>query len=313
MSTAVQEYKQIDLFRNTLPTRPYATDELGPMWRMDVLEAVKRRYISPNSQFDLRWLVYDVDRPTASFDWYDLNCPPPNWIAMNRENGHAHLGYGLERPVWQQFGPDSKAFRYAASVDVALTKKLAADPSYGKLIAKNPLRPDAWEVLVYQPVSYDLPWLADYLDLEPYQDRRRRLPDVGLGRNCTLFDYLRGWAYRNIRREWLSYDMWLYSVNVVGKSYNVEEFRTPLGEREVFATSKSIAKWTWAHMSRRGFDEWSEARRRKSLAVRRDRADETAEKIRAAASENPSLSNRKLAALLGVSLDTVNRARRPTI
>lgn len=315
LSTAVQEYNQIDLFRNRIPSRPYATDDLGPMRRMAAVEAVRKRFLQPNDDFNLSWLVYDVDRPTATLDWLDRKAPPPNIIATNRDNGHAHLFYGLEVPVWRQYGAKDKAFRYAAAVDVALTRQLDADPGFAKLLAKNPLREDSWLVQTFQQYSYDLPWLADWLDLEPYRDQRRRLPPVGLGRNCSLFDFSRHWAYRAVRRgPWLGgLDGFRWAVEGAACSYNAEEFPRPLPESEVRATAKSVAKWTWTHMSQEGFRAWGDARRDKSLAVRQARSEIRAAEIRDLAARDPGISNREIARRLGVSIDTVNRAMKTTI
>lgn len=306
--TATKAYPQIDLFRQSLPAKPYCTDELGFLEIRAAEFAIQKRFIQPNTPSNLRWMVYDVDRPEANFDWIDRHCPPPNLIATNRENGHAHLFYGLEVPVWQQYGKRDLAYRFAAAVDVALTTQLDADRGYAKLISKNPLREDAWIVQSFQPYSYDLPWLADYLDLDPYEDLRRNLPAIGLGRNCTLFDRLRMWAYRNIRREWLGPDFWRYAVEVAGTGYN--DFPLPLPSSEVRATSKSVAKWTWSHMSPEGFRAWSEGRRRKSLAVRKGRAEATAEKVREYKATHPEASNRAIGAVLGVSEFTVRQALR---
>lgn len=284
------------------------------MARLPVLDAVHKRYLSPNDEFNLAWFIYDVDRAGGALDWYDRNCPPPNLVAINRDNGHAHLFYGLEVPVWRQFGARDKAYRFAASVDVALTKALEADPGYGKLLAKNPLRSDAWEILAFQRYAYDLPWLSDYLDLEPYLDQRRNLPAVGLGRNCTLFEYVRRWAYRNIRRDgWLSADLWRWAVEGTACAYNTEEFPNPLPYPEVRATAKSVAKWTWANMSPAGFRAWGDARRAKSLASRREKANDTAERIHAAQREHPEASVRELAALLNIPKSTIARLRTATI
>jgi len=308
VATAVPESTQIERVRQSLPVKPYCTDELGFLEIRAAEFAIRKRFIQPNTPTNLRWMVYDVDRSTANFDWYDRSCPPPNLIATNRANGHAHLFYGLEVPVWQQYGPKDSAYRFAAAVDVAMTHKLDADRGYAKLIAKNPIRDDAWIVQSFQAVPYDLPWLADYLDLGPYRDLRRNLPAVGLGRNCTLFDRLRGWAYRNIRREWLSEDFWRYSVDVVAEGYN--DFEHPLPSSEVRATSKSVARWTWKNMSPAGFRAWADARRQKSIAVRQGKAEATADKVREYKATHPEASNRAIGAVLGVSEFTVRQALR---
>lgn len=311
MTTATPEYSQLQLFRKSLPAKPYTTDELGMLVIRPLETAIKNRYIQPNTPHDLRWLVYDVDRETAHYDWQDRHCPPPNFTAMNRENGHCHLFYGLEVPVWRQYGHKDAAFRYASAIDVALTTALDADPGYAKLISKNPLRQDAWEVNSYQNYSYDLPLLADYLDLIPFEDRRRNLPGIGLGRNCTLFDRTRMWSYRNIRREWLGEEFWMYSVGHVATAYN--DFAHPLPFTEVRATSKSVGHWVWKHMSPIGFRAWADNRRAKSMAVRQGKAIELIKKIQTLAAENPEATQRELAALADCSLGSVNKALRATI
>lgn len=305
--TALQSYNQLQTFRNSLPRKPYCTDE--PEFGLKIrpaLHAVKHLYIQPNEPFNRRWFIYDVDRPGAAVDWYDRDCPPPNIVAMNRENGHAHLFYGLDIPVWQQFGRKDPAYRFSAAVDVALTRKLDADPGYAKLITKNPLRPDAWEVLLFQRSSYDLNWISDYLDLEPYRDSRRNLPAIGLGRNCTLFNRLRMWAYRMIRREWLSMDFWMYYVGVTAMGYN--DFPHPLPLSEIRCTAKSVGGWVWRNMSSKGFERWAENRRTKSLRVRQEKADETREKILQAFAEDPKATQRAIAERTGVSQYTVFKA-----
>jgi hypothetical protein len=194
----------LNFFEENLPSKPYAVDSLGTALRiLSVASAKKLRYIQPNTPWEQYWFIYDVDRPTAHFDWDEYNAPPPNITAMNPENGHAHLFYGVTPPVLTcEANPEvhKKPIRYAAAIDIALTEKLDADRAYGKLLAKNPLHA-YWSVLVWETWTYDLSGLASWLDIKNYLDGRRTLPAVGLGRNCTMFDLTRRWAYRERRKE----------------------------------------------------------------------------------------------------------------
>ncbi len=61
---------------------------------------------------------------------------------------------------------------------------------------------------VWEPRLYDLARLSDYLDLSSYNGRKS-LPEYGLGRNCTLFEKTRLWAYKAIRQGWPDYPEWL--------------------------------------------------------------------------------------------------------
>lgn len=242
------------LFRQRLPRKPYHTDAVGDGLRIrDVQRALAARHIQPNGPTHRYWLVYDVDRHDAALDWNDRNAPPPTIVAQNPANGHAHLFYGLDVPV--RTAPDGKAgpLRYAAAVDCALRALLGADLGYSGFISKNPLHPH-WRVTEWESRLYELGDLDSWLDLSAYADRRKRLPDYGLGRNCTLFEKLRRWAYRAIRQGWPEYDRWHEAVLTRARAYN--DFEGPLPDSEVKATAKSVARYTHRNFSPAGFRRW---------------------------------------------------------
>lgn len=253
---------QLDLFRERLPAKPYHTDELGTALRIRSAErAALARYIQPNGPTHRYWLVYDIDRPGAAIDWTDRGAPPPTITAMNPENGHAHLIYGLETSV--RTAPDAKSapLRYAAAVDCALQRVLDADPGYSGLICKNPLHPH-WRVTSWAPCLYTLADLDSWLDLDPAKDRRKRLPDYGLGRNCNLFEQVRVWAYKAIRQGWPEFGQWLAAVEQRAAMYNAA-FAVPLPANEVRHTALSVARYTFRLFSPAGFSAWQAAQGRK--------------------------------------------------
>lgn len=107
---------------------------------------------------------------------------------------------------------------------------------------------------MWQPELYTLDWLADFLDLSAANDKEI-VADYGLGRNCTLFDKTRKWAYRAIRQGWPEYDQWLLACYERASAYNLQ-FASPLDEKEVNGIAKSIAKWTHHQLSPEGFAEY---------------------------------------------------------
>ncbi|WP_280570860.1 replication initiation protein [Chromohalobacter sp. 296-RDG] len=249
------------LFRQRLPRKPYHTDTLGDGLRIrDVQKALASRYIQPNGPTHRYWLVYDVDRYDAALDWNDRGAPPPTIVAQNPDNGHAHLIYGLDVAV--RTAPDAKSgpLRYAAAVDCALRALLDADQGYAGLICKNPLHPH-WRVTEWEPRLYELGDLDSWLDLSTYGDRRKRLPDYGLGRNCNLFERLRHWAYKAIRQGWPDYDRWHEAVLTRARAYNDTDPTLP--DNEIRATAKSVAQYTHKHFSPEGFSRWQAAQGRK--------------------------------------------------
>jgi hypothetical protein len=232
----------LELFNDRLPHKPYFSDDLHFGVRIAGKErAILAKYIQFNQPHAMFWLGFDVDRTGAAIDWSDRNAPAPTLTITNPENGHAHLLYALETPV--RTAPDGKMkpLRYAAAVENALRKKLEADTGYSGLICKNPNH-GHWKIAVWQPELYTLDWLADFLDLNAANDKEI-VADYGLGRNCTLFDKTRKWAYRAIRQGWPEYEQWLQACYERASAYNLQ-FASPLDEKEVGAIAKSIAKWT---------------------------------------------------------------------
>lgn len=269
-----------EVFKNNIPQKPYCTDDLALGLKIRPAEvAITRKYLQYNKPTDLRWFVYDVDRSTAHFDWQDLHVPSPNITVMNKKNGHAHLFYGLEIPVHMQMGSKKNPIRFASVIDVSLMKSLSADECFAELICKNPFN-DFWDTKLWRSFSYDLNELADNLDLEKYKDQRKRLPEIGLGRNCNLFDMTRFYAYKEIRKPVENYlfDEMYFEKDFVercifySRQHNI--FKTPLPTREVVSIGKSVGKWVYRNMSSAGFLEWAEQRRKKSISVRKSNSDE---------------------------------------
>jgi len=199
------------------------------------------------------WLGFDVDRIGAAIDWSDRNAPAPTLTITNPENGHAHLLYALKTSI--RTAPDGKMkpLKYAAAVENALRKKLDADVGYSGLICKNPNH-GYWKIAVWQPELYTLDWLADSLDLNAANDKEI-VADYGLGRNCTLFDKTRKWAYRAIRQGWPDYEQWLQACYERACAYNLQ-YSSPLDENEVLGISKSIAKWTHINITKESFNDY---------------------------------------------------------
>jgi hypothetical protein len=251
-------------FINKLPKKPYSTECLTYGIKPRKAEkALELRYIQPNGPTHLHWMAFDIDRGGAALDWYDLNAPAPNITITNPANKHAHLLYALEVPV--RTAPDGliKPLRYAAAVQSGLTKKLQADCGYSGLIIKNPCH-SHWLTEVIHNDFYDLGELADYVNL-PIIDIRKSAANeaFGLGRNCIVFDNLRGWSYQAIRRAGFpSFNLWLaMCVDHVEKLNS--DFPEPLGYGELHQIAKSVAKWVYKNFSAKSFSVIQSARGKK--------------------------------------------------
>jgi hypothetical protein len=245
------------IYQARLPRRPYCSDDLsrGLVIR-HTATALRYRHIQPNAPLETAWLVFDVDYVGAAFAWEKVNLPPPTLTVSNPKNGHAHLFYGLNTPVGMSDAARDAPIRYAAAVQAAFLAKLCADPGYAGHIAKNPFH-NAWSALWVQHL-YDLGELAEYVELPKRHVQREVL---GLGRNCTLFDELRAWAYQGVReykRNGATADQWHRAV--LGQAEKLNAFPVPLSFSEVKAVAKSIAKWTWRNFSDAAFSAIQSAR-----------------------------------------------------
>lgn len=253
--------EQLKLFKNSLPKKPYCSnDPSNGLVIRSAETAAKYRHIQPNHPNSKLWLMFDIDRPTGPEELTDeLLLPAPTFWVQNPENHHAHALYALETPIHMNAYSSQGAIRYAAAVDVALSEKMAADAGYAGLICKNPLH-EHWRTYAIGGI-YDLHDLSEFVDLQRFNDRRKNLPGLGLGRNCTLFDRLRTWAYKAIRQGWPDYDRWLMAVEQRAEGYNHFDYQgkpAKLDHNEVRHIAKSVAKWTYKNFSQQGYDDYIE-------------------------------------------------------
>lgn len=230
-------------FYKNLPHKPYCSDDLGHgVIIRPKKTAIQKPYIQHNPPCLITSLVFDIDRQDAYFAWSDANLPPPTWIAKNRKNGHAHVGYMLATPVCTTHRARQNVIEYLAKIEQAYGLALNADHGYSGLITKNPYH-SAWENHFFDVQPYELNYLADFVELTELKTDLKEVS--GLGRNCAMFDTARKWAYKAVRaHRGGSYSKWLDEVIKHCLSVN-EAFLEPLPYSEVKATAKSIATYCW--------------------------------------------------------------------
>ena len=240
--------EQQDLFADTSrwPRKPYCSDDKTARYIRSLSSALKRSYIQANPPHLRIWSIHDVDRTGGALAWEDAQLPPPTWAAANRENGHAHLVWGLSAPVLVDSDDMRQApLRYLCAVESAFREKLQADGGFSGLITKNPAHP-LWRVLRGPQLAYELGELAEWVELPKHMPKRKP-EEIGLGRNVTVFEWLRLYAYKQIRHykgDVRNFVLWQSHLNGKALTRN-GEFKTPLQGKEVWHIAKSVAKWTW--------------------------------------------------------------------
>jgi len=269
---------QLNLFTpERLPHHPHCSDNLGSTQIRCVSNALRRRYIQPNAPVRRHWFVYDVDREGAAYAW-DTVCAEPNYTVINPKNGHAHLLYALDTPIYLLGNARIAPIKYAAAVQEAYRQLLGADPGYQENLCKNPAN-SYWKLLKGPEWAYDLDELASYVPAKELRNAKRRKKTFksGVGRNCTLFESLTFFAAQNINTgEYGSFQKWHEFIEIRAMHIN-SDFEPPLTWPEVKSTAKSVAKWVWQNLrgsqadyiARTHTSEIQAARGRKSGVVRR--------------------------------------------
>lgn len=309
---SVEQQQHLDLFADNSrwPRKPYCSDNKGAHSIRTLQHAIKRPYIQANPPHLRVWSIFDIDRQGAALAWEDANLPPPAWAAVDRETTRGHLVWGLSVPVLVD-SPDMRQgpMRYLCAVEAAFRAKLEADSGFSGLMTKNPAHP-LWRVLRGPQQAYELAELAEWVDL-PKHLPKKKPEEIGLGRNVTVFEWLRQYAYRHIRHykgDVRNFVLWQSHLN--GKALERNgDFTHPLQGNEVWHIAKSVSKWTW-----RTFDlEASDARFSK-LQAHRGRmggiAKGLANEDKQASARLMSatgLSTRAIAGELGVNQSTVAR------
>lgn len=306
----------LDLFDDVTrwPHKPYCSDDKTASRIRSLRHALKHPYIQANPPHLRVWSIYDVDRPAAALAWEDANLPPPAWAAVDRQSTRGHLVWGLTAPVLVD-SPDlrQQPLRYLCAVEAAFRAKMDADSGYSGLMTKNPAH-GLWRVLRGPRMAYELGELAEWVDL-PKHLPKRKPEEIGVGRNVTIFDWLRHYAYRQIRHykgDVKNFVLWQSHLN--GKALERNgDLLVPLEGNEVWHIAKSVSKWTW-----RNFDLAASDARFSALQAHRGRAGGVASGVsRMQASEDKRASARLMAAAgvtqraiadqLGVDKMTINR------
>jgi len=234
-----------EVFIDKLAHRPYCSNSLerGLSIR-DKTVATEQKYIQANQPSMINWLCFDVDYPGVLETTFQSRfLPAPNFLIENPVNHHSHLIYGLVCGVCSSDQARMPPLNYLAAVEYGLRNALRADDAYAGLIIKNPLH-NYWNTYEIEKSLWTLSDLSEYLTLP------KKLPDkaktMGLGRNCTLFEVGRKYAYQQVSgfRQSSSKDAFFSSLMGYIQTHNTS-FMAPLSHNECKNIAKSICNWTW--------------------------------------------------------------------
>lgn len=244
MAECVQRWEQV-----WLPLWPLASDDLhAGVYRCSRGEAMDRRFIETNPRALSNLLVVDIDHEDAALrTMWNRQAWWPNAVVENPANGHAHAVWALNEPITRTEYARRKPLAFAAAVTEGLRRSVDGDTGYSGLLTKNPAHDD-WDALwCTNDRLYDLDELAEHLTDGGYMPpaswkRTKRRNQVGLGRNCSIFETARTWAYREIRHHWYDPQGLHAAISAHVNELNAE-FPEPLPASEARAIAASIHRW----------------------------------------------------------------------
>lgn len=232
-----------------LPLWPLASDDLhAGVYRRSRGGAMGRRYIETNPRALSNLLVVDIDHEDAALrTLWNRQAWWPNAVVENPANGHAHAVWALSEPITRTEYARRKPLAFAAAVTEGLRRSVDGDAGYSGLLTLNPAHDD-WDALwCTNDRLYDLDELAEHLTDGGYMPpaswkRTKRRNQVGLGRNCSIFETARTWAYREIRNHWFDGTGLHDAISAHVNELNAE-FPEPLPASEARAIAASIHRW----------------------------------------------------------------------
>lgn len=280
---------QGDLFEEIyLPHKPLSSSsKAGDYRRRHRDVALQLPYVEANPLVLQSLIITDRDLTDTDMAADLVGLPEPTYTALNPLTNTGHVVFGLKDPVCLTDAARRRPINLLARIEHGLNEVLEGDSSYGGRITKNPLHEE--HQTLWGESLYTLQELASALDqlgaLPSAGNPRKNVTSSAVGRNVALFDTIRKWSYRAIRKHWGD-GLEVWSQVVLTQAYTVNETiigneftRGPLSYSETKSVAKSIARWTWRNMTQESFTARQRALGRKTAQQRwGSRVDEMIER-----------------------------------
>lgn len=248
----------IEHYKEKLPKKPYRTNQKGFLGIAKKEMAIKSKLLQHNQPCLIHWIVLDCDTEYAVEVAQEKHIliPIPNFVVYNTENWHSHLFFGLQDPVCKSFNARQKPLHYLACINYSLNNMFDGDMSYGGLISKNPLH-KSHKTQILNNKLWKLNDFKEYLRIPTSLPKKQEV--MGLGRNCTIFDTVRKWAYKQVLAYRIAGGRASFYQAVLKHCEHINNgFPVPLHYSELRGIAKSISNWVFdKYTSRMSDDEFS--------------------------------------------------------
>lgn len=257
----------LEVYKSKLPAKPYHTNDYHFGKRIGALNsALKSHHIQPNSLTHKYFIILDLDSDMSVLDWADKGLPAPHLIVRNLDNGRSHMTYILNTSIKNDVSGRLKSIKYCSDVEHGLAVRIGADMNYNGLLTKNPFKSSAYKVFSYEDIPYDLDYLNEFVDKDLVKKQRdekkkKKIEDgFASGRNCTLFENLRLWAYAN----WHRCHQTELRSNILEQAMVFNTFECPLGANEVETIVDSVCRFITRNFSIERLNELKSDRAKQS-------------------------------------------------
>ncbi|EMF4356052.1 replication initiation protein [Providencia rettgeri] len=256
-----------------ISTRPFCADNFEDGVFREIKEkALKKKHIQLNNSVRKHCMTFDLDYEMSFLADENADLPAAHIKVRNNLNGHTHLTYLLETPVFVSANARLAPMRYFSAIESHFRDRLNADIRYTGLITKNPLNPE-WFTAWTNKEPYSLDYLADFVreNTTPEKNKTKAV-SYGIGRNVNLFESLRLYAYKHVlefkRNSTIS--KWYAELEIQAVNINISEnANNLLPYNELKSTASSIARWTWQNFNESNFSKiQSERAKKKSIKTK---------------------------------------------
>jgi hypothetical protein len=239
-------YRTVHSLATAISAKPYCSSNLSQGLSIRAkYDALEHSSIQINTPWCIKYIVLDIDEPIRP-EW-PLK---PTLYTLNPENDHYHVYIQLETPVLIGDNANPHPQRWLKQIISRLITMFGADPNYAGLVAKNPLH-TKWIVGPGKGrwITYSLKRLEKVVRGVP-EAVKLEFNESPEGRNCTVFDALRVWAYRQVH-GFANVSPW--DNHVLAQCLEINKMLSdPLGYGECIGISKSVSKYCWLNRDKIG-------------------------------------------------------------
>lgn len=237
---------------NKLPQKPYCSFSKSRSFIYPKEIALNLPYIQYNTPISKPFMLFDIDNNKEPFEWLDNTKKPipPNWIIINKRNGHKLYIYELKEPVY--FGKNAriKPQLFYKNVYDRLAEQFNADLAFNNTFSKNVFyKTNKWEIENSCIMPYSLHELLEATFSEKSAKAENSISyGKKQGRNVELFNRCRFYAYRIFRLLTYNVEALHATLSLYIQEQN-RRFKYPLHWKELKHIVKSICKWVAKHFS----------------------------------------------------------------